>query len=704
MNRWMGLLLCWVMAIPLFAKSYQTFEENGKVGMKDDSGNIVLPPSFEALGWSDGNFSVIGEVTGYRLQGSWGIINLKKKFITTADYESLVYSGGDCIVARKKINPVIRKTGCINLKGEIRIPFIYDGISVQGLRAIVFNLSGPRYYFGLADLDNKILIPVIYKNIRPLGTLRFAVENSENKIALFGDEGRPVTDFSIDSLSLFYRGFATIYQNHLQGLIDRSGVVKLEAKYNSIKINEEGKVLAQLPNEWVFISDRNETIKLLVADDVKPTSGKRFIVTKGKASGVADQELKTIVPIRYSNLNEIEYGKYSAKQNGKMGVIKENGDIIIPFSFDSLVNEASYYRAYSKNFGWQLLTKPGKKLTEKYYEKLSTANQLGFPAISKGFSGIVNFEGHEFIHCVFDSVAQPIDGLMTVKFKGKYGIINANEDWLVAPQPYPLCVINQQRYLQKQPENNFIKSFDGEILYFTPYPVKFDKKNFKEFLPDGTEKIISYDGEILWRTEMPEGVEEIFPERESLRGIKKDGRYGFVDDRGRLRIANRYDSIGDFHEGLAAVKLIGKWGFVNTSDQIAINPNYDNIGLFLNGLAIVSRNKKFGLIEKSGNVILPLRYDHVSRLPSGKFLIVFSSLQGLADNKGNVLVEPRFNSLEEAGNNLLITCSDEKCGAITDHGLSSVPMIYDRLSYITSEKLFLAEKKSDWKLIELFQN
>jgi hypothetical protein len=261
-------------------------------------------------------------------------------------------------------------------------------------------------------------------------------------------------------------------------------------------------------------------------------------------------------------------------------------------------------------------------------------------------------------------------------------------------------VINQQRYLQKQPENNFIKSFKGEILYFTPYPTKFNKENFGEFLPDGTEKIISYDGEILQRTEMLNHVEEIFPEREGLRGIKKDDRYGFIDDKGRLRIANRYDSIGDFHEGLAAVKLIGKWGFVNTSDQIAINPNFDSISFFLNGLAIVSRNKKFGLVGKSGNIVLPLRYDHVFRL-KGKFLLVASSLQGLADEHGNVLVEPRFNSLSLAGENFLIAQSDKKYGAITDHGLSVVPMIYDQLSYLISEKLFLAERKSDWKIMEL---
>ena len=697
----MGFLVCAVMSIQAYAKSYQTFEENGKVGMKDESGNVVLPPSFEALGWSEGNFSVIGEVTGYRLRGLWGIINLKKEFITKADYESLVYHSGDCIVARKKVNPVMVKTGCINLKGEIKIPFVYDGITIQGLRAVVFNLTGPRYYFGLTDIDNRMLIPMVYINIRPLGTLRFAVENLENKIALFDDEGKPVTDFSIDSVSHFYRGFATIHQNHLQGLIDRNGIVKLEAKYNAIRVDEEGRVLARLPHEWVFINDRNEIIKQLVADNVTPISDKHFIVRMGKLSGIVNGELKTTTPIKYEGLAEIEPGKYRAKQNGKMGVISEKGEIIIPFSFDTLVRETSHYLGYDKNLGWQLLTKGGRKLTEKYYQQLGPANLLGFPAVSKGYSGVIDFEGHEFIHCVFDSIAQPIDGLMAVKFKGKYGIIDANEDWLVAPQCYPLGVINGQCYLQSQPENNFIKSFGGEILYFTPYSVKFNRENFIEFLLDGTEKTISYDGVILQRKDMPKGVQEIFPEHEGLRGIRKDDRYGFVDDQGRLRIANRYDSIGEFHEGLASVKLIGRWGFVNTSDQIAINPNYDNFSFFLHGLAVVSRNKKFGLIGKSGDIILSLRYDLISRLPDGKYLLVTASLQGLADENGNVLIEPRFDSLKGAGNNLLLACRDGKWGAITDHGLSVIPMVYDQLTHIDSEKLFLAEKKSDWKRPEI---
>ncbi len=698
--RWI-FLMCYLSSVLSFSKGYQTFEENGKVGMKDEAGNVVLPPSFEALGWSDGNFSVIGEVTGYRLKGFWGIINLKKVFVTPAEFESLVYSGGECIVARKKINAVFYKAGCLNLQGEIKVPFVYDGILVQGLRAMVFNLKGPRYYYGLIDLNNRVLIQMSYKNIYPLGTLRYAVENNEQKISLFDEDGKQVTDFSIDSVSSFYKSYAIVYQNHLQGLIGRDGLVKLETKFNSVKITEEGKVLAKLPNEWLFITDKNQRVKQIFADQLLAVSKKLFIIKKGNAFGVIDEELETKIPIKYESISESGDGTFLAKYNSKMGVLTSNGKTIVPFSFDSLIYEKNNYRAFIKGNGWQLLNPEGKILTDKFYGQLLAPNIFGFATNRKGYWGMVDSKGHEFIHCVFDSLALPIDGLIAVKFKNKYGIINGNEDWIVAPQDFPLQVVNENRYMLKQTENKFIKSLKGEVIYFTPYLLRFDKENFTEFLPDGIEKTISYYGQIIERSTAPEHTEEIFPEQEGLRGIKKDDRYGFVDQNGRLVVANRYDSIGEFHEGLAGVKLLGKWGFVNASDQVVVNPNYDRAVDFKDGLAVVSRNHKYGLIDKTGKIALPLRYDFIQRLSDHRFLLSLSGLQGIADSKGNVMIEPRFNSFNLLSSGLIIACQGTKCGVITDQGLSVIPIIYDRLLFSNSKNLFLAERKSEWKEMEL---
>ncbi len=61
------------------AGDYKRFEENGKIGLKDESGAVILPASFDALGWSDGNFSVIGQITGYRQNNRWGTIKPQKR-------------------------------------------------------------------------------------------------------------------------------------------------------------------------------------------------------------------------------------------------------------------------------------------------------------------------------------------------------------------------------------------------------------------------------------------------------------------------------------------------------------------------------------------------------------------------------------------------------------------------------------------------
>lgn len=700
MKRGMIFIMGWLVCSQLLARQYQTFEENGRVGMKDDEGHVVIPPSFEALGWSDGNFSVAGDVTGYRLQGLWGIINLKKEFVTRAEFESLTYSGGENIVARKKINSVSHKSGCINLRGEIKIPFVYDGIQVQGLRAIVFNLSNSRYRYGLVDYGNKPILPVSYKYIRPLGTLRYAVENDQGQIALFNEGGSRVTEFTIDSVSAFYKNYAIIYQDHLQGLIDRDGMTKLETKYQLVKISADGKIFAQLPNEWSIISEKNEVKKQIFVDDLRVLDDQSFYFKRGSHWGVMDYELKPTIPARYQNVVEIDKRRFLATNSSKNGVIDDKNVVIVPFSFDSIRCSNQLLCVFNRERGWQLMDLNGQTLTTRFYQKIHSITREFFLIKSKDFYGLADANGKEVVHCVFDSVAAPVDGLVAVKFKGKYGIINVNENWLAAPQDFPLQPINRSVYLQRQPENNFVKTFSGEIKYFSPYRLKFNEHDFVETLPNGIEKKIGYDGVIIHRVDPPESTEEVFRESEGLRGMRKNGRYGFVDKDGKLRIANRYDSIGEFHEGLAPVKLIGKWGFVNVSDRVAINPNYDTPSVFFNGTAIVSRNKKFGVIDLMGNTILPLRYDMVSR-QTDSYLLSNSNLKGIADLKGNVTIEPRFDSIVSATTNLLIVCRDGKCGVITNLGLNVVPMIYDNVIFDSARNFFIAEKKSQLKEITL---
>ena len=73
---------------------------------------------------------------------------------------------------------------------------------------------------------------------------------------------------------------------------------------------------------------------------------------------------------------------------------------------------------------------------------------------------------------------------------------------------------------------------------------------------------------------------------QDLKIAEQNGKYGFVDKKGRFVIKPTFESLSDFHDGLAAA-LQGKWGFINKKGEFVIQPQYDKIADFQEGLAYV---------------------------------------------------------------------------------------------------------------------
>jgi hypothetical protein len=706
MSRYFIVLLSLLISKFALAEPYQVFQENGKVGLKNEEGQILLPASFEALGWSDGSFSVIGQITGYKLGKEWGIINLKKEFITKAEYENLYYSGGDRIIAFKKMGPTTSYFGCLNLSGRVTVPFKYDGIKIQGLRAIVFIKNGVEYRHGLIDLDDKEIIPLNFRSINAIGSLRYAVENFESKTALFTEHGVKLTGFEIDSISSFRKGKAIIYQNLRQGMIDREGEIKIEPQYREIKIDDEGLISTKSFDEWKILDGENHELRKIAADELDPITKGLYIISVSKKLGVMDEGFTSIIYPEFDELRNFYYGKLIAKKNGKNGLIRINGTEVLPFQFDSLEWDGQFIRAKENdknsfsNYGqkgWNLYDTFGIKKNPRSYQYLGAYNGKFFPVLNKGFRGAINRFGEEFIHCVYDSIFEYKNDQLAVKYQGQYGIINLKEDWLLPPQHFKVKLINEEKYLEIHPSMIFVKNFSGEIIYFTDNNFELKAECLIEYLPDGTEKMVSLNGQTISRTQEPNDVsEEIFIPSEGLQGIKRDGLFGFVDARGRLRIANRYEAIGQFKEQLAPVKILGKWGFVNPEDNIAINPSYESAQEFEEGLAIVKRNGKIGIIDKDDKTILSTRYDSVARLEGKMFLLVSQNKCGLADQNGNVLIEPRFDNIENLQNGYVLVQQGGKFGLLTKEGLSTIPLSYDKLIYDKEKNQYLAVGKAEW--------
>lgn len=66
----------------------------------------------------------------------------------------------------------------------------------------------------------------------------------------------------------------------------------------------------------------------------------------------------------------------------------------------------------------------------------------------------------------------------------------------------------------------------------------------------------------------------------------------------------------------------GKFGFVNQDGELKIEPQYEDASPFENGVAIVRKDKQYGVINAENEIILPLKYAAIERVRLGQTIFV----------------------------------------------------------------------------------
>lgn len=686
---------------------YKIFVADGKVGMTDDQGNVVIPAEYDHIGWSRGELIPVNNTIGYRIAGKWGLISLKNQKITHAEYTQL-YRANEGLIAAGKKGKVTQHNflGLISTQGKQILPFKYTSIEVNGLRAVVSFNTGRKYTYGVVDLSNKTIIPIQYKEVQSLGSLRFAVKNDNNKIAIYSDQGNKLVDFKLDSISPFSQGYATIFVNHKQGLISTSGQVVAEPIYQATRINK-GEIEVKSFNAWIALDSENTASKSWYHSDLTPYSKGNYVTISNGKTWIVDRNDTALSSITNDYIGPVIDDKSSFRNGLKWGVLRVNGSVLMKSQFDSLIIDKDIFYAMNKINGqlkWSLYDTFGIQKSNYEYDMIKAKTNNFYPVLRKGYWGFIDRAGEEVIHCVYDEVNEFVDNNVVVKFHNEYGIIDKYGEWKILPQNHKLELINADLYLVRSPTLTTLKSIDDGTVYFTENKLEIKNGYLLEYLSDGNLWKIDFSGRIVaekdsgaTRSAKSDKYQEIRPPSEGFYGAKINDLYGFIDDRNRLRIANRYEDIGPFKEGLAAVKLRGKWGFIDKAENLIVQPNYDLESLFEDGLAIVSYQGKYGLIDKEGKTRMKPQYDGISRLDNGRFLISNQGQYGLADKTGKLIINVKYESLEDLDNGQVIVKKFNQYGVVDLFGVDIIPIIYDKLRYDTRFNEYLAMKKSKWE-------
>ena len=150
---------------------------------------------------------------------------------------------------------------------------------------------------------------------------------------------------------------------------------------------------------------------------------------------------------------------------------------------------------------------------------------------------------------------------------------------------------------------------------------------------------------------------------EGLVPIETKGKWGFVDQTGKLVIEAKFEDAGDFSEGLAPVKVSSaettwcppdpsgsrsgftmKWGYIDKTGELVIPAQFESAAPFSERLAVIHNCEQAYFIDKTGKTIVSGNFRYASSFSGGLAHIETMTLDGLlfgyVDKTGKIVWGP----------------------------------------------------------------
>lgn len=728
----LGFLLFIVGSLS-WADQYEPFQKSGKYGLKNiTSGEIVITPQFQSIGWSDGSFQVTNNLIGAKQNERWALINLNSNKVSDHSYSILLpFTSNLFIAAKRSSRSILINYGLINSKGKTVLNHDYSKLEKVGDQLIASKKVVNSYKTGVLNKNGKVIISVEYASINSIEPGFYQVKDNKGLSAMYSKEGKELTAFQFESIEKLNEELFSVTFYNRRGLIDKAGKTITPPIYKNIQLS--GDKARALPfTRWDLYED--DAFKTsLYFDDVQFSAPNRFSISSGDNIGIINSEeayqdyrtsLKSINTIHGMTI-------ISNPSTGYQGVIDSNGKAVIPINYDSIVVfEKIIFGKIEKrnNQNWSVFDKTGKKLNLNDYQSFENENQGLIRASRNGKIGFLNKGGSEASPFLYDSVSVFRNSLAVAKYQESFGVIDKRGYWIVTPYNDSIAIKNNIIFLKQGSESKILNQ-DGELLartYEDIYPLSqgyyqttndglalfnFDKERLLEPTYDSIKMIHS---DLYWLTrdnryffyrpsdradfELDSDINQIGEFNEGYMPVLKDNQWGYIDERGNLRIANRYQAVDKFSEGLSAVKLIGKWGYVDKDENLVLQPTYDEAAPFHNGLAVVKKAKKYGLINKNGDVVISEDYSEIKRFEN-YILLQNEKLFGLADQNGKLIRSPQYDQISPLSDDYFLVEKAGLKGVIKRNGLDVVPIAYSEIRHLNNQ--FIGSENSDWVLLEL---
>lgn len=509
--------------------NYFTLEQNQKYGVIDKNGNIVIEAEYEAVQIPNPSKAIF--------------VCVKEYNENTKEYETVVY----------------------NEKKEVLFS------NYKNVQAIS-----------------------IYTNVNSTPYEKSVLTYKENgKYGLINLEGKQITKPVYDEISSinYKEGTFLVKQNELEGIINMKGKVIIKCEYESVTSDnyysengnkrQAGFIVSKKTEDgyrYGYANYRGTIIlnpiytQLERVTEIANEKGVYFIAFKNGQAGLLKNN-KEILNYEYEDIQYNVLGSiFVTKRNGKYGAVNQEGTTVLYPEYDNVYTGGMYLNAL-KDKDIFIFDFNGKKIETNEVSKTKTENANYYITIDKNNKyKVVDSKDNIIIDKDYTYIEYLPGDYFIVERDSKSGIIDSNGKSVIELKYDSISRINETDILQMEKDKNIalynlnmkeIVSMDNAIVK----EVK-DEKAYILLYSDTDFKYLDKKGNILTS-------QNLF-ENNPLFAKNINGKWGFVDKDGNLKVQNDYELVTDFNKyGFAGIKKDGKWGSINQNGEVVQEPTYD---------------------------------------------------------------------------------------------------------------------------------
>jgi hypothetical protein len=160
--------------------------------------------------------------------------------------------------------------------------------------------------------------------------------------------------------------------------------------------------------------------------------------------------------------------------------------------------------------------------------------------------------------------------------------------------------------------------------------------------------------------------------------VKKEKKYGIIDERNKFLLDAKYDSISNLYNGFFIIKKDDKYGYVNDNFEVVQEAKFLEAKEFSKDVAFVKfENNKWGCISDDMEILIEGKYDEVFPYVNSYARVISNDKWGFVDENCKVIVEPEYDFIDDFYGKYARVLLNNKTGYINKKGEEIVKPTFD---------------------------